>query len=147
MPLSRSKEKMHINVVVIGHVDSGKSTTTGKLTSNFDSTCAQDTHNTYRPLDLQVRRYRQAYHREVREGEHIFAVFPLISALIIIISALSPSFAPRWGNPSLRTNVENFAPGPFGDGNAKSPNTCNNNSLFPSSHIAYIATNIYLYHD
>jgi len=25
-----SKEKMHINVVVIGHVDSGKSTTTGK---------------------------------------------------------------------------------------------------------------------
>ena len=24
-----SKEKMHINVVVIGHVDSGKSTTTG----------------------------------------------------------------------------------------------------------------------
>ena len=25
-----SKEKTHINVVVIGHVDSGKSTTTGK---------------------------------------------------------------------------------------------------------------------
>lgn len=25
-----SKEKMHINVVVIGHVDSGKSTTTGR---------------------------------------------------------------------------------------------------------------------
>jgi elongation factor 1-alpha len=25
------KEKMHINVVVIGHVDSGKSTTTGHL--------------------------------------------------------------------------------------------------------------------
>jgi hypothetical protein len=27
---ARSKEKMHINVVVIGHVDSGKSTTTGR---------------------------------------------------------------------------------------------------------------------
>ena len=27
---SNSKEKIHINVVVIGHVDSGKSTTTGK---------------------------------------------------------------------------------------------------------------------
>ena len=27
---SYSKEKVHINVVVIGHVDSGKSTTTGK---------------------------------------------------------------------------------------------------------------------
>ena len=27
--LHHSKEKMHINVVVIGHVDSGKSTTTG----------------------------------------------------------------------------------------------------------------------
>lgn len=26
----RSKEKTHINVVVIGHVDSGKSTTTGR---------------------------------------------------------------------------------------------------------------------
>jgi elongation factor 1-alpha len=25
------KEKMHINIVVIGHVDSGKSTTTGHL--------------------------------------------------------------------------------------------------------------------
>jgi hypothetical protein len=104
---------MHINVVVIGHVDSGKSTTTGKLTSLFDAAHAQDTHNTCRPLDLQVRRYRQAYHREVREGEHISAVFPLISALLIIISALSPSFAPRWGNPSLRTNLENFAPGPL----------------------------------
>lgn len=30
-----SKEKMHINVVVIGHVDSGKSTTTGKRPSNI----------------------------------------------------------------------------------------------------------------
>jgi translation elongation factor EF-1alpha len=28
--MHRSKEKMHINVVVIGHVDSGKSTTTGR---------------------------------------------------------------------------------------------------------------------
>jgi translation elongation factor EF-1alpha len=27
--LCRSKDKTHINVVVIGHVDSGKSTTTG----------------------------------------------------------------------------------------------------------------------
>lgn len=28
-----SKEKIHINVVVIGHVDSGKSTTTGTASS------------------------------------------------------------------------------------------------------------------
>jgi len=52
------KEKMHINVVVIGHVDSGKSTTTGKLdpssTLSFD--LARLTHIN-RSLDLQVRRY------------------------------------------------------------------------------------------
>jgi GTPase len=30
-----SKEKTHINVVVIGHVDSGKSTTTGRKRSPF----------------------------------------------------------------------------------------------------------------
>ena len=29
--ISHSKEKSHLNVVVIGHVDSGKSTTTGHL--------------------------------------------------------------------------------------------------------------------
>ncbi len=28
-----SKDKVHINVVVIGHVDSGKSTTTGRKSS------------------------------------------------------------------------------------------------------------------
>ena len=33
-----SKEKTHINVVVIGHVDSGKSTTTGMLSSHPLST-------------------------------------------------------------------------------------------------------------
>jgi len=30
-----SKEKAHINVVVIGHVDSGKSTTTGRKLSSY----------------------------------------------------------------------------------------------------------------
>lgn len=30
-PGSMGKEKTHINIVVIGHVDSGKSTTTGHL--------------------------------------------------------------------------------------------------------------------
>ena len=28
------KEKVHINIVVIGHVDSGKSTTTGSFSSS-----------------------------------------------------------------------------------------------------------------
>jgi len=32
---SRSKEKTHINVVVIGHVDSGKSTTTGRKSPHY----------------------------------------------------------------------------------------------------------------
>lgn len=31
LTLSHRKEKAHVNVVVIGHVDSGKSTTTGHL--------------------------------------------------------------------------------------------------------------------
>jgi translation elongation factor EF-1alpha len=31
MPPKESKEKIHINIVVIGHVDSGKSTSTGHL--------------------------------------------------------------------------------------------------------------------
>ena len=31
MPPKRNKEKPHLNIVVIGHVDSGKSTTTGHL--------------------------------------------------------------------------------------------------------------------
>jgi hypothetical protein len=43
----RSKEKMHINVVVIGHVDSGKSTTTGRKPSRprllADSTSSHGT--------------------------------------------------------------------------------------------------------
>lgn len=30
-PKARNKEKPHLNIVVIGHVDSGKSTTTGHL--------------------------------------------------------------------------------------------------------------------
>ena len=29
--MGREKDKVHINIVVIGHVDSGKSTTTGHL--------------------------------------------------------------------------------------------------------------------
>ena len=31
MATKKDKEKTHINIVVIGHVDSGKSTTTGHL--------------------------------------------------------------------------------------------------------------------
>lgn len=67
----RSKEKMHINVVVIGHVDSGKSTTTGRKPAPPSACRVTPAHNTHR-LDLQVRRYRQAYYREVREGTHTF---------------------------------------------------------------------------
>jgi hypothetical protein len=61
---------MHINVVVIGHVDSGKSTTTGKPASSLNLYLEHRTHIHNRSLDLQVRRYRQAYHREVREGKN-----------------------------------------------------------------------------
>lgn len=72
---------MHINVVVIGHVDSGKSTTTGKHTATATNSPPPSNdgltiHN--RSLDLQVRWNRQAYHREVREGMNYlnyFAVF------------------------------------------------------------------------
>lgn len=65
-----SKEKIHINVVVIGHVDSGKSTTTGRKHLPFrDAARLLGSHHDR--LDLQVRWYRQAYDREVREGKHI----------------------------------------------------------------------------
>jgi polynucleotide 5'-kinase involved in rRNA processing len=38
---ARSKEKTHINVVVIGHVDSGKSTTTGRKQPHPNERIAQ----------------------------------------------------------------------------------------------------------
>ena len=41
--LFNSKEKIHINVVVIGHVDSGKSTTTGNPPELYHSTNATHT--------------------------------------------------------------------------------------------------------
>jgi len=68
---------MHINVVVIGHVDSGKSTTTGKPASTLNLCLEHRTHTHNRSLDLQVRRYRQAYHREVREGKNSTPLLPL----------------------------------------------------------------------
>ncbi|KAL5063954.1 hypothetical protein RYX36_025919 [Vicia faba] len=34
------KEKVHINIMVIGHVDSGKSTTTGHLIYKLGADCA-----------------------------------------------------------------------------------------------------------
>lgn len=53
----RSKEKTHINVVVIGHVDSGKSTTTGrKLPFTYLAPQGNIAYMFIR-LDLQVRRY------------------------------------------------------------------------------------------
>jgi GTPase len=48
---------MHINVVVIGHVDSGKSTTTGKLKPNPAADTEQPSEILHRSLDLQVRWY------------------------------------------------------------------------------------------
>ena len=47
-----SKEKTHINVVVIGHVDSGKSTTTGRKPSPLLS--AQTIEPTARLHDTQI---------------------------------------------------------------------------------------------
>jgi hypothetical protein len=67
---------MHINVVVIGHVDSGKSTTTGKPASTLNLCLEHPAHIHNRSLDLQVRRYRQAYHREVREGKNFTSLSP-----------------------------------------------------------------------
>lgn len=108
--LFHSKEKMHINVVVIGHVDSGKSTTTGKQQQSLDVTFEQPTHKLYRPLDLQVRRNRQAYHREVREGKHFeFFIFIYLN---FPSNALSQNFAPRWGRFRFpQATFSFFAPG------------------------------------
>lgn len=53
---SRSKEKTHINVVVIGHVDSGKSTTTGRKPAPPNDCGVASAHIRDR-LDLQVRWY------------------------------------------------------------------------------------------
>jgi hypothetical protein len=96
-----SKEKMHINVVVIGHVDSGKSTTTGKPPNSLDLRLEHRAHIHNRSLDLQVRRYRQAYHREVREGKNISSLLPCLQFLPY------RDFAPRWGKFASH-NQQNF---------------------------------------
>lgn len=64
------KEKLHINVVVIGHVDSGKSTTTGHLIYKVCIHSQKKKNFTILTnfLMIIVRWYWQAYHREVREG-------------------------------------------------------------------------------
>lgn len=100
-PLRCSKEKMHINVVVIGHVDSGKSTTTGKPLSTLDLRLEHRAHIHNRSFDLQVRRYRQAYHREVREGKNSTSPSPLHT-----FPALS-RFLPLGGARSLPA-INNF---------------------------------------
>jgi len=81
---------MHINVVVIGHVDSGKSTTTGKPASTLNLCLEHRTHTHNRSLDLQVRRYRQAYHREVREGKNSTPLLPLHINFHLIAIFLPP---------------------------------------------------------
>jgi hypothetical protein len=108
-PSSRcSKEKMHINVVVIGHVDSGKSTTTGKPLSTLDLRLEPRAHIHNRSFDLQVRRYRQAYHREVREGKNSTSPSPLQTFL-----ALS-RFLPLGGARSLPAINDFLRPDIFG---------------------------------
>ena len=84
-----SKEKVHINVVVIGHVDSGKSTTTGrKRPPNRDRASSARSQN--HRFDLQVRWYRQAYDREVREGTWQSHTISLAtSAKVVLIAAQS----------------------------------------------------------
>ena len=57
------KQKTHINVVVIGHVDSGKSTTTG--TASFHRGSVKHSLTQSRTLDLQVRWYRRANNQQV----------------------------------------------------------------------------------
>lgn len=61
-----AKDKGHVNVVVIGHVDSGKSTVRLFLSSLHPPPSSHPVD--HRTLDLQVRRHRRAYHRQVREG-------------------------------------------------------------------------------
>ena len=83
---SFSKEKTHINVVVIGHVDSGKSTTTGRKPT-FTAPRSRVTSSHNNRFNLQVRWYRQAYDREIREG-----TFDLISPRSIEHLANFPLF-------------------------------------------------------
>jgi translation elongation factor EF-Tu-like GTPase len=56
LTIVRSKEKIHINVVVIGHVDSGKSTTTGRKALPAPASLRCSNSQQHR-LDLQVRWY------------------------------------------------------------------------------------------
>lgn len=52
------KEKLHINIVVIGHVDSGKSTTTGHLIYKCGG-IDKRTIEKFEKEAAEVRRYRQ----------------------------------------------------------------------------------------
>ena len=108
---------MHINVVVIGHVDSGKSTTTGKPTSNTTTPSTSLSNNSLtiynRSLDLQVRWNWQAYHREVREGKNISLLSQIYPSPLCLLAGLIAKFAPRWGIPQsifLRPSVYTATP-------------------------------------
>lgn len=52
------KEKLHINIVVIGHVDSGKSTTTGHLIYKCGG-IDKRTIEKFEKEAAEVRRYRE----------------------------------------------------------------------------------------
>ena len=61
-PKSSSKEKIHINIVVIGHVDSGKSTSTGHLIYK----CGGIDKRTIEKFEKEAQEVRRAYIVNVR---------------------------------------------------------------------------------
>ena len=62
MPPKSSKEKIHINIVVIGHVDSGKSTSTGHLIYK----CGGIDKRTIEKFEKEAQEVRRAYIVNVR---------------------------------------------------------------------------------
>jgi hypothetical protein len=117
-----SKEKTHINVVVIGHVDSGKSTTTGKHTSTPQQTSS-----------LNVISHIHTGHLIYKCGgidKRTIEKFEKVRTQHLFIFSFSPyrQIAPRWGIPSLPT-ILNFAPGHFWLPQQLLPNSCPTDSI------------------
>ncbi|KAJ0778403.1 Elongation factor 1-alpha [Helianthus annuus] len=70
------KEKIHISIVVIGHVDSGKSTTTGHLIyklggidkrviERFEKEAAEMNKRSFKPMDATTPKYSKARYDEI----------------------------------------------------------------------------------
>lgn len=64
----KKKEKIHINIVVIGHVDSGKSTTTGHLIYK----CGGIDKRTIEKFEKEAQEVRSLCHNSVSRGSNCF---------------------------------------------------------------------------